>query len=60
VVIDSDMNVFPTAVKLAPAAAIGTRNYAGEAPQLFDVLCQRFTGTTRGPMRTGRAIVQAS
>src|ERR1051326_14072 len=28
------------------------------APQLFDVLCQRFPGTTRGTMRTRRAIVQ--
>src|SRR6185312_1360962 len=29
------------------------------APQLFDVLCQRFPGTTGGTMRTRRAIVQA-
>jgi hypothetical protein len=30
------------------------------APQLFDVLCHRFPSTTRGTMRTRRAIVQAS
>jgi hypothetical protein len=30
------------------------------APQLFDVLCQRFPSTTRATMWTRRAIMQAS
>src|ERR1043165_5408238 len=44
-----------------PAEPCGLGNVVpGEAlaPQLFDVLCQRFPGTTRGTMRARRAIVQ--
>ena len=37
VVIDSDMDIFPTAVKLAAAATIGTNNHAGEASQLLNI-----------------------
>src|SRR6478609_5007662 len=35
--IDGNMNVFPTAVKHATAATIGTRNHTGEAAQLLNI-----------------------
>ena len=37
VIIDSDMDVFPSAVMFATAASIGTRNNAGEASQLLNI-----------------------
>ena len=37
VVIDGDMNVLPTAMKLTPAASIGTNNHAREASQLLNI-----------------------
>ncbi len=36
-VIDSDMDVLPSAVMFATAASIGTRNNAGEASQLLNI-----------------------
>ena len=36
-VIDGNMNIFPTAVKRATTATIGTRNHASEATQLLNI-----------------------
>ena len=36
-VIDGDMDVFPATVVLTPAAAVGTKNHAGEASQLLNI-----------------------
>lgn len=44
-VIDGDMNVFPAAMKLAAAATIGTRNYAGEAAQLLNIEVEQIAGS---------------
>ena len=47
VVIDSDMNVLPSAMMFASAASIGTRNNAGEASQLLNIEVQQIA---RGSM----------
>ena len=36
-VIDGNMNVFPTTVKRTSATTIGTRNHVGEASQLLNI-----------------------
>jgi hypothetical protein len=41
VVIDGDMKVFPATMQLTAAAAIGTRNHAGEASQLLNIEVQQ-------------------
>ena len=46
VVIDSDMNVLPSAVMFASAATIGTRNNAGEAAQLLNIEVEQIAGSS--------------